>query len=368
MEDILLLDAIERYLNGVMLPEEKKYFEQMRKNSPEIDQMVVEHKLFLQQMDTYSERIALRDTLHQVHADLLESGEINEGGEISSKAKVVQLWHRYKREIAIAASIAGITAIMISGLVSYFAPTVNKNQLQQLNGEIISIKRENQNQDRKLKELATDNKVAPGPVLSTGTAFLIDSKGYVVTNAHVLKGNTAILVNNKGEEFKARILNIDQAKDIAILKIQDNDFEPFNSLPYALKKSDANLGSELFTLGYPKGEIVYSMGYMSAKSGLNGDTSNFQLSLTANPGNSGGPVFNKNGEIVGVLSTRQTQAEGVVFAVKAKSIFKMVDELKDKDTSISKIKMPLTSSIKNKDRENQIKEVEDCIFLVKAYK
>src|SRR5439155_19480829 len=97
MEDILLLEAIERYLNGDMLPAEKVYFEQLRKNTPEIDQMVVEHKLFLQQMDNFSEYKNLKDSLHEIHNNLAAKGDIYEGGEISRKGRVIQLWNKYRR-------------------------------------------------------------------------------------------------------------------------------------------------------------------------------------------------------------------------------------------------------------------------------
>lgn len=365
MEDILLLETIERYLGGAMLPEEKAWFEQLRKNTPEIDQMVVEHKIFLQQIEINGERNALKHALHESHNRLLEKGEINEGAPVSAGSKVVQMFHKYKRTIAIAASIAGITALFISSLVAYFSPAVNNTQIQQLNGVVKQVIKNQQAFGAKLKEV--DSKIPKDVELtSSGSAFLIDGKGYLVTNAHVLKGSGAIVVNNKGEEFNARIINIDHQKDLAILKIQDEEYEPVATLPYSIKKSTVNLGEELFTLGYPREQIVYNMGYLSAESGFDGDTSSCQISLSANPGNSGGPVFNKNGEIIGILSTRQTQAEGVVFAIKSKNIFKMVDELKD-DTSVQKIKMPVNTSLKGRNRVEQIKEVQDYVFLVKAY-
>ena len=190
----------------------------------------------------------------------------------------------------------------------------------------------------------------------------------MVTNAHVLKGSNAVVVQNKqGQIFDAQIISIDAEKDLAILKIDDEDFKTVSSLPYGLKKSGVDLGEELYTLGYPRDSIVYNMGYLSALSGHTGDTASYQISLSANPGNSGGPVFNKSGEIVGILSAKQTQAEGVVFAVKSREIFKMIDNLKKDDTTISKIKLPVSSTLKGVDRVSQIKEVQDYVYLVKAY-
>jgi serine protease Do len=366
MEDILLLETIERYLNGNMLPEEKAYFEQLRKNTPEIDQMVVEHKLFLQQMDHFSEQRNLKNALHEAHNNLVEKGVVYEGGEISTKGKVVQLWDRYKRVTAIAASIAGITALVISGLVSYYTPAAKNNQIEPLNKELASFRKSLEATNEKLKEV--DSKIpVNAEATASGSAFLIDGKGYLVTNAHVLKGSGAVVVNSKGQEFNAKIINIDIPSDIAILKIQDDDYKAVSSLPYSIKKSSVDLGEELFTLGYPREQIVYNMGYLSSATGYNGDTSSCQISLNANPGNSGGPVFNKNGEIIGILSTREKYAEGVVFAIKAQGIYKLVDELKESDTTVQKIKMPVNSAIRNKTRVEQIKEVADCVYLVKAY-
>jgi len=126
------------------------------------------------------------------------------------------------------------------------------------------------------------------------------------------------------------------------------------------------LGEQIFTLGFPRDEIVYGEGYMSASTGYNGDTMSCQIAVAANPGNSGGPVFNKNGEVVGILSTRQLQAQGFVFAVTAKNIFESLNELK-KDTAYQNIRINTLSSVKGMERPQQIKKIEDCVFLVKTY-
>lgn len=366
MEDKLLLETIERYLGGAMLAEEKAWFEQLRKNTPEIDQMVVEHKIFLHQIEDFGIVQELKHTLHNTHNILLEKGDINEGGAVSTRGRVVQLYHKYKKVTAIAASIAGVTALVISGLVAYFSPAVNNDQIELLGKKIEQVTRTQQAQGAKLNEV--DSKIPKdATVTSGGTAFMIDGKGFLITNAHVVKGSGTIVVNRNGQEFNAKIINIDQERDLAILKIQDEDFKPLGSLPYSIKKSNVDLGEELYTLGYPREEIVYNMGYLSAESGRDGDTSSCQISLSANPGNSGGPVFNKNGEIVGIISKKETKAEGVVYAIKSKGIYKMIDELKENDTTVQKIKLPSSSKLKGMGRTDQVKEVEDFVFQVKAY-
>ena len=151
---------------------------------------------------------------------------------------------------------------------------------------------------------------------------MIDPKGYIVTNAHVIGNSTVVIVqNSKGHDFNARIVYISPNADLAFLKIVDSDYKAAPSLPYAISKGNIELGEAIFTLGYPRDEIVYGEGYLSAKTGYRGDTLACQIAIAANPGNSGGPVIDKNGEVIGVLSNRQSQAQGEVFALRSKSIY-----------------------------------------------
>src|SRR6476646_7412122 len=98
-----------------MTPDERVYFEGLRKSNPEIDQTVVEHTFFLQQMNRFDETKKFKNLLSETHVHLAEKGEIK-SPKLKGKAKIVYLYNRYKRVSAIAASIAGITALTISAL------------------------------------------------------------------------------------------------------------------------------------------------------------------------------------------------------------------------------------------------------------
>lgn len=366
MDDILLLEAIERYLSNDMDAAERSYFETLRKNTPEIDQMVVEHGMFLHQMEIYSVHRNLKQQLQATHAKLLVRGEVNEGGELTAKGKVIQLWNKYRKVMAIAASVGGVIALVISGLMVYFSPNHN-SQIEKLSSELNGLKGTVGFVGSELNKVKNNN-LKGVTFVSGGSGFLIDAKGYVVTNAHVLKGSGAVVMNSKGQQFKATIMEVDQDKDLAILKITDEDYRPMKSLPYSIRKTKTDLGEPLFTLGYPRNDIVYGEGYLSARTGFNGDSLSYQLQISANPGNSGAPVFNNNGEVIGILSTRQAQAEGVAFAVKSKNIYRMVEDMLEKnDTTLGKIRISNKSSLRGVDRQQQITMVEDCVFYVKAY-
>ncbi|MEO6455244.1 MAG: serine protease [Ginsengibacter sp.] len=365
MDDILLLDAIERYKNGEMTPQEKIFLEELRKNNPDIDQLAVEHLFFLQQLQNTADRKAYRQSLNEVEEKLINEGVI---AKSKSSGKLIYLWNRYRRTIAVAASIAGIVSIFTAGMFTAY----NSKKSEQVITPLVDIKFKEV--DAKLKKIETKlNQAAiPAPAIPVkpkieanfrATGFLIDISGYIVTNAHVInKAKNLIVENKEGEQFFARAVYVSGSTDLAILKISDTSFKKFNLLPYSIKRSSAELGEQIFTLGYPRDEVVYGEGYLSAKSGYAGDTSSYQISISVNPGNSGGPVINKNGEVIGIISSKETNAEGVVFAIKSKNIYKALEEIKGEEA----IKLPSKGTIKGLDRVQQIKKIEDCVFMVKG--
>jgi serine protease Do len=370
MEERLILESIERYIRGEMLPEERKFFEELRKSNPGIDQLVVEHTVFLHLMEKYGDRKNVKVTLQDVHNELFETGQIRQ----SQETKVRRLWLKYRKTIAVAASIAAITALAISGITSYYAPRTPNTQLQDLNRKYSMLVQGQKSINERLNTRPPARRTVETEIKG-GTGFMIDPRGYIVTNAHVIGNSTVVVVqNNKGQEFSTKIVYINDTADLAFLKIVDSDYKAPAVLPYAINKGNIELGEAIFTLGYPRDEIVYGEGYLSAKTGYRGDSLTCQIAVAANPGNSGGPVLDKNGEVIGVLSNRQEHVQGAVFAIRSKNIYIALDKMKSDtslisrtDSSLASIRLPQVSTVKNMDRVQQIKKIQEFIYLVKSY-
>lgn len=363
MDEIILIEAVERYINGEMTQQEQVFFEDLRKNNAEVDQLVVEHAYFLEGLEKYATIKSFKHTLQEVDTKLTAEG-VTAIPELTGKAKMINLWQKYKRSIAVAASIAGFISLLTSGLMvtytkkngnEYYSQLVEK--INQTNQQLIILNSSKNNGATKVPDVKVDYRA---------TGFLIDGNGYLVTNAHVLnKMKNVYVENSKGEYFSAQNIYVDNNLDLAILKIDDTAYKVITNLPFTIKKNNADLGEQFFTLGFPRNEIVYGEGYVSAKSGSDGDSTAYQLTVSANPGNSGGPVINRNGELIGIITAKDSKADGVVYAAKAKNIFTLIEQLKkDDSTKYRNIKMPASNDLKKMDRVQQVKKMEDVVFMV----
>jgi S1-C subfamily serine protease len=365
----MILDAVERYIRGEMSPDERLWLENLRKTNPAIDQLVVEHTLFLQQMNRFSQWQDFKTTLHNVHTNLAEEGTIN-SEKLSGRTKVAYLWKRYRRVAAIAASIAGITALIFSSLIWSISPKAPSNaEVERLSRAVTETKKKTDKLESDLIVVKKNKADLPAPAIdykTAATGFLIDGKGLMITNAHVVKNSRNIRVFNiKGQQFNAFVVKLDIPRDVAIIKIDDTKFKSSSGLPYGISNSSTDIAEPVFTLGFPRDEIVYGEGYMSARTGYNGDTLSCQIAVPANPGNSGGPVFNHKGEVIGILSAREIQAEGAVFAIQSKYIFKAVEELK-KNQLYEHVKLSSKSTVGGLTKVEQVKKIQDYVFMVKG--
>lgn len=371
IEDVTLLEAVERYVSGRMTPDERVYFETLRKSNPEIDQMVVEHTFFLQQMNRFEETRKFKATLNETHLHLAEKGLIK-SPKLKGRARVAYLYGRYKRVGAIAASIAGITALTMSAILWSVSPGQPAHEVQalrrELNQSISKLEHKNKELDQKIENVKDQTMVVTPPIeyKSGGTGFLVDGKGYLVTNYHVVSGARHIAVaGGDGADLRAVVAYSDPERDIAVLKVIDKRFKSPGTIPYSIKKSELDIAEPVYTLGYPRNDIVYGEGYLSAKTGFNGDTLTCQITLPANRGNSGSPILNHNGEVIGILSAKQSTAEGAVFAIHAKYIATAFEQM-HKDTTFRNVKLPTASAVKGLGRMQQVKKITDFVYMVKV--
>ena len=97
MEEIQILELVERYLRDEMSQEERTRFEEIRRSNPEIDQLVVENMIFFGQVNNYGDLKTFKSTLSEVHNNLVHTGEIK---ETNGEAVIRQLWKRNKKVMA----------------------------------------------------------------------------------------------------------------------------------------------------------------------------------------------------------------------------------------------------------------------------
>lgn len=139
---------------------------------------------------------------------------------------------------------------------------------------------------------------------SAGTAWSVVG-GYAVTNHHVVAGKSSVyLMNAKGEKLVTSVVASDAEHDIALLSVTHG------KLPPALNLADstARLGASVFTIGFPRVDVMgktpkLSLGIISSINGLSDDPTSYQISVPIQPGNSGGPLINMRGEVVGLITT-----------------------------------------------------------------
>ena len=172
---------------------------------------------------------------------------------------------------------------------------------------------------KKKKLESDDNKVIPA---SMGSGFFVTRAGHIVTNYHVIEGCDSVKTNTLGKEIRADVVAIDKTNDLAILKTKMNPTKVF-----PVSNTDVSLLQDVIVAGFPLGKQVSSSikihkGNVTALAGFGDNYSNFQTDATINQGNSGGPIMNQKGNIVGVAVQliAPEHAQNVFFGVKSSTL------------------------------------------------
>ncbi|MNK68429.1 putative serine protease HtrA [compost metagenome] len=365
MRNDLELDAIiEDYLLGKLNPQETEAFEQLRRNDATVDHKVVSHKFFLESMEAFAEQVRLKEQLNHIHAEI--DVESLADALRPHPSKIVQLWRKNKSVVAVAASF------IVLSLVSIYSIQHNNKQeaiYEKMSREISRVKQSQNNLVLDVKASTMHNSPKkPNPGNFGGTGFAVSTNGYILTNLHVVNGADSLYVqNSKGESFKVKSVYTDPQNDIAILKISDKHFNGLSTIPYTIKKSLSSIGENVYTLGYPKDDIVLGEGSVSSRSGFVGDTTQYQVSILVNPGNSGGPLLDNNGNLVGIISGKQDQTEGAAFAIKSKYILEAMRAIPQDSLGVNRLSANKKSLLSGLKRTKQIEKLEDYVFMIKVY-
>ncbi len=172
----------------------------------------------------------------------------------------------------------------------------------------------------------------------TGSGFIISEDGYVMTNYHVVEGASSVsITTHLGEEYQATLVGSDEVNDVALLKVEATGLDPVE----IGSSSDLLVGDMVIAIGNPLGELTATatVGYVSGKDRIvatEGTMINMlQTDAAINSGNSGGPLFNMKGQVIGITTAKYSGSttsgasiEGIGFAIPIDDVMGMVEDFK----------------------------------------
>ena len=350
--DIQIWELAEAYISGTISDAELVALEQRLETDPAF---AVEFQECLNLVESLENNARQKNFVrlgHEVAADQKNSG----------KTKTIPLRTHYFRTAAIAAGIAILTTLSTVYIVSH-SEQKRTSQYRLLKRELETIKRSHH---ALVKNINVQHNSPVAPANISGTGFALTNDGYFVTNYHVTEGADSVYIqDNEGRYYKAHIISFDAQSDVALLKVDKKGFKfSKTDVPYTLATGKRSLGTRVFTLGYPQDEIVYNEGYISSRNGYQGDSVQYRLELPAKAGQSGAPVIDAKGQVIGIVTGKETESEGATFAVGSEAIINLLDQLPKEQ----RVKLAKTNKLSKASREQQLEKLEAYTFAVKVYK
>lgn len=349
-------ELAEAYVDGGMNTADKQLLEERRQADPAFAAEFQDAVNMLRSLQGSGE--------HKRFKNALQQAQQSATGQPALVPKTISLVRNYWRTATIAACIAILTS-----LTTFWAMQSNNkkiaSQYSLLRRDLETYKRSQNKIIRDIKEQATI--IPQSEARYTGTGFALTNDGYIVSSYHVIAGADSVYIQNRdGNYYKTHIVAFNETTDVVVLKVEDKKFRfGKQDIPYTIAQSKKKLGAKVFTLGFPQDEIVYNEGYISAKNGYNGDSSQYRLDIPAGPGQSGAPVADASGNIIGIITGKETESFGTTFAVTSEAIIDLLSNLPEEN----KIKLNTNQGKLSKmNREQQIEKLEQYTFAIKVYK
>ncbi len=353
-----MYEQIEQYCLDLMDEKNRAYFEKEMENNAALQRATAEYRILLQTFDHQQSADFIHAALGNIHAH-----SRSQTGIVFNQLKLHI--NRYWRTASVAASVAFVASIL-TFMVARSAYKKDTKAIEVgLRKEMESIKKEQRGIKSDIENVKNEKLQVPDEnARYTGTSFAISKNGYLVTSLHVIDGFEKIFVftqDNVGHPCK--VVKTDEANDLAVLKIVEDGFSFAERIPYSIRIANPNIAQRVYSLGYPKSDIVYNEGYISSVTGFEGDSNRYQLELPSVSGVSGSPIINETGNIIGVISSKQSESEGITYAVKSKSLLNLFKGLPD-DFSSNEV---YSNSIKADTRASQVRKIQPFVCEVKVY-
>ncbi|GAB3717509.1 hypothetical protein GCM10027592_59660 [Spirosoma flavus] len=326
-----------------------------------------------QSLYAYGERIRFKQRLKKVQARLDMDAMRQEADtyrfQSQTSGQIRALWQTYRTTLAVAATAAIITTFGSIFLYrSYQQSHQQEQQYSLLSKEIQAVK---SSQRKLINDINGRGRgLSLNPAQVSGSGFLLTPDGYFVTNNHIVRDADSVYVQSgKGEVYKARVVYTDSKHDLAFLQLcDDSAFRTLPPVPYGFEAHPSDLGERVYTLGYPREEIVYGEGYLSSGTGYRGDSTAYQVAIGVNPGNSGGPLLDEKGNVIGIISGKQTTSEGVSFAVKTNYLLEALNTIPVDSLKGQPLRLNRKNTLAHLSRKQQIKRMQDYVYQVKVFK
>ena len=218
----------------------------------------------------------------------------------------------------------------ISGIATYSERILTMNTVNNKAEELKLIKTYPNKGERQNSSTVSEEGLA---LSATGSGIMI-SDGIIATNYHVIenakKVEVVLNVNGIQMAFDSRVLCVDKTNDLALLSIKDKQYHGSNTPPFKILPNATDVGTSVFTMGFPLSSILgeemkVTDGIISSKSGYNGNIVTYQITAPIQPGNSGGALFDKKGNLVGITNAGVPGAENVSYAIKSSYLLNLID-------------------------------------------